>query len=220
MGDWVTTINAAIAPGTVAAEDAWGGRLRLGHASRVRVTAYGGTGGAAAAFAVIGLPIEDRDVGAGAVASMRVDPSPNAQQISDPVAVPSGANFLTLWIKPTAGSSTAFESQFAVAFDDGTEGVPVPAADAVAPLLDLAVPPLVHARASAAAMDRKVDIDIFRLVGIQTGAFLLWMPLEYQIPAGATTVRVVALSTEGTSGAACPTPDTPSIEATLSFAAR
>lgn len=118
VADWVTTINATPGLAGVASVNIYAG-LRLSGTTAIAVTAYGGTGGADVAWAVVGLPIVTRTVGV-PVAILRPDVWPSLQMLSDAVAVPIGARKLSLvaTIGPGGGSISLLKRvMFAVAWE-------------------------------------------------------------------------------------------------------
>ena len=211
---WVTTIDAAVGAGT-AFVDA-NGYLAVSGSTSIAVTAYGGTGGAAAAFAVIGLPLIGRDTGAGPVASVRLD-NLSSQHISDPVAVPAGANYLTVLVTAIANSAADFDAAIVGCFSNGTDGEPVAAADPVAAVFDLSA--VSHTQPMASGT-RLTGGDVLRLRQIATVVPALGVLLEYRIPAGYTVFRLVPPFSSGLDGAGSPNGDVPTIEAVANFGTR
>lgn len=137
VGDWVNTINGTPGLAGVAIEDEFNG-IRLGHTSRVRVTAYGGSGGAISAYEVIGLPIQDRDAGAGASSVISVGPSPNLHQVSSEIAVPNDANRVALATTGEGFADREFIIPYLLAWNNGTIGQITPTTSATYPLFDMA----------------------------------------------------------------------------------
>lgn len=219
--DWVNTINGTGGLAGVAAADTLGG-VRLGHSSRVRVTGYGGSGGANPAFAVIGLPILDRDTAA-PVTALQVGPSRNIQQLSSLLNVPPTANRCGLVLRGTGFSAVSTEIVVMAAWSDGTIGEPSLQADAVTNLFDLLAEGFLNAPllSSLPNSDRPTLLDTYLVQGLITGAVpYTRRVLTFEIPSGMTQLRVIALSARQDNNGGLANKESPILEATAYFATR
>lgn len=208
--DWVATINAAL--GTAVAEVGFTGTIRLRHSARVRVTGYGGTGGADAAFSVIGLPVVDRDTSA-PVTSYRPEVGVSLNNLSRAIQVVAAAKKIAVALDLfPGGASVAFIQRIYLVPMWSWEGSSVPrggppygSASAhqvqvgvtrlIAPAVLVTDPGYIYDDpASVFLRDLRADAPLLRL-----NSFLVTPSLpfdlahpayEFSIPAGATHLRI------------------------------
>lgn len=218
--NWVSTINGTGGLAGVAALDVLGG-IRIGDAARVRVTGYGGSGGADAAFAVIGLPIMDRDTAA-PVTSLQVGPSENIQQVSTAIAVPPTANRCGIVLKGSGTGTLSTETGVMLAWSDGTIGEPSLQADAVTSLYDLLADAFLNAPIlpPGAYDDRPMLIDTYVIQRLMAGATDTRKLLSFEIPSGMTQLRVAALTARLDNNGGLAEKESPTVEATVYFSKR
>ena len=218
--DWISTINGTGGLAGVAAPDLLGG-IRIGDAARVRVTGYGGSGGAGAAFAVVGLPILDRDTAA-PVTALQVGPSENIQQVSTVIAVPSNANRCGIVLKGAGSGTLSAEVGLMAAWSDGTAGEPSLQSDAVTNLYDLLADTFLNAPALPPGPydDRPMLIDTYVVQRLLAGTADTRKLLSFEIPSGMTQLRVAALTARLDNNGGLAEKESPVIEATVYFSRR
>lgn len=228
--NWATRINSVIGS-TVAAVGTLG-ELRLQHSSRIRVTAYGGSGGAAAAFNVIGLPKVDRD-SAAPITRLSVGERINIQHLSSSVDVPSGSNLMSAYVRVFGNDPSMQLLGFFPAFSNGTEGEPGSSVTdgigdtgpttfsgigklTVAPFLDGEFDPSLPGQRALSEIQIIGQINNSFLPRLFTRVF------EYRIPRGMTKVRIfcpIAFGDNLDGAPSDPKADVPQIEAVITFGA-
>lgn len=216
---WVATINGTVGLGDPAFVDA-ANKLAIGGSVSIEVTAYGGSGGAAAAFARIGLPLFKRGTDLGALETVRVDPALTSQLLSAPVSVPRGANRVTLKVGSTAFSATPYDIPFVLCGSNGTDGhVPLATASEPVTALTTVCPlPLIQALSGGR---RIMAADVLALSNIKTDSLQIGgLLLQYEVPAGFSTIYLWAAGSTGLAGIAPTVPDVPGLYAVAQFGAR
>lgn len=201
IGDWINTINGTPGLAGVAVLDEFGG-IRLGHTSRVRVTAYGGSGGALAAYQVIGLPIQDRDAGAGASGIISVGPSSNIHQVSSEIAVPQGANRVSFSMTGEGLANNEFNVPCLVAWSNGVIGTITPTTSATYTLFEMiAGGALGTGSVSGDGLKQQLlfGSPVLKIneISAPTGSFLT---PALEIPPGMTSLRFNPIQSETTGG--------------------
>jgi hypothetical protein len=184
-------------PGLATTKDG-GKRLRLEHATRVRVTAD-------PAFDMIGLPIEDRDVAALASESYVVPIvfafDRFAEVCSSAIEIPIEANRIGLWVGVEGRDTTTHNRwgiQFHAMWSNGDEGEP-PYTTAIGTNETIADPsPIYPSGDEAVGAITLLHSNSFILVGSVEG-FKFVRYMEYEVPIGAKRMRLFttgAASTE------------------------
>jgi hypothetical protein len=148
-------------------------------------------------YGILGLPIVDRDTGAGPVNELVICPSPNSQHLSDPIAIPNGANFCTIatQIKYKAiPFNAAFDVSLLATFSNGDpSNEPTSDTDVISAIFTTGLSVVVENTIMSGT--RQIIADTFRIEGggivhPTTGTSPIFLT-EVKIPAGFTYLRIM-----------------------------
>lgn len=174
-----------------------------------------------ALFTKIGIPnvTRDRGVTAGTSIQLPIDiGGAETENVSSPIAVPVGANRVSLWVKLTAVASNAVGGDFAVAWGNGVEG------ETHAGIIDLPYQAVLSGTVVNSATDallgaQKAYNGIVQQVGSSASAVVTRM-YEITVPPGATKLYVIAHKARSEDTTLPPPFTPPTMSAAVYFGAR
>jgi hypothetical protein len=147
-------------------------------------------------YGILGLPIVDRDTAAGSVTELVICPSPNSQHLSDPIAIPNGANFCTIATQVKYKAipfDAAFDVSLLATFSNGhPSNEPTSDTDVISAIFTTGLSVVVENTIMSGT--RQIIADMFRIKGGSahptTGTSPIFLT-EVKIPAGFTYLRII-----------------------------